>query len=117
MNSILEIKNLYKNYQDINEDVNVLENINIKLNKGDFLGIIGPSGSGKSTLLSIISGLENKTSGSIIKDDNIICSGYVTFSKMNGATEYKAYLKCGDNYVTKGYNSKYDEPVKKKIRV
>ncbi|MBR3363104.1 MAG: hypothetical protein IKG40_04175 [Bacilli bacterium] len=52
-----------------------------------------------------------------IKDDNIICSGYVTFSKMNGATEYKAYLKCGDNYVTKGYNSKYDEPVKKKIRV
>lgn len=91
MNSILEIKNLYKNYQDINEEVNVLENINIKLNKGDFLGIIGPSGSGKSTLLSIISGLENKTSGSIIKDDNI------TFSYMLQEDTLMPFLNILDN--------------------
>ena len=49
-----------------------------------------------------------------IKDERIICSGYVTFSKANGFTNYKTYLKCGDNYQTKGYNSKLDEPVKKK---
>ena len=69
MNNILEIKNLYKNYQTKKEEINVLNNINIKLKQGDFLGIVGPSGSGKSTLLSIISGLETMTSGEIIKDD------------------------------------------------
>lgn len=69
MNNILEIKNLYKNYQTKKEEINVLNNINIKLKQGDFLGIVGPSGSGKSTLLSIISGLETMTNGEIIKDD------------------------------------------------
>ena len=49
-----------------------------------------------------------------IEDDSIICSGYVTFSKENSVTTYTTYLKCGNNYETKGYKAKYDEPVKKK---
>lgn len=48
-----------------------------------------------------------------IDDDNVICSGYVMFERTSGVTNYNAYLKCADNYVTKGYQSKYDQPVKK----
>lgn len=91
MNSILEIKNLYKNYQNKKEEINVLENINIKLNQGEFLAIVGPSGSGKSTLLSIISGLENKTSGNIIKEDNI------TFAYMLQEDTLMPFLNILDN--------------------
>ena len=48
-----------------------------------------------------------------ITDDNVICSGYVTFNRADGVTSYKTYLKCGNNYETDGYQSKYDEPVRK----
>lgn len=71
MNNILEIKNLNKNYQTKEKEINVLNNINIKIKDNDFIGIVGPSGSGKSTLLSIIAGLENYSSGKIIKKDNL----------------------------------------------
>ena len=71
MNNILEIKNLYKNYQTKEREIKTLNNINIKVNSGDFIGIVGPSGSGKSTLLSIIAGLENYTSGKIIKKEDL----------------------------------------------
>ena len=74
MNNLLEIKNLYKNYQTINEEINVLKNINFKLKKGELLALVGPSGVGKSTLLSIISGLENKTSGKVLKDKDVVIS-------------------------------------------
>ncbi|MBR2833355.1 MAG: hypothetical protein IKE75_02870 [Bacilli bacterium] len=52
-----------------------------------------------------------------ITDDNVICSGYVTFEKVNGTTNYKTYLRCGENYETGGYQSKYDEPVKSERQV
>ena len=71
MNSILEIKNLYKNYQTKDKEIKTLNNINIKVNEGDFIGIVGPSGAGKSTLLSIIAGLEDYSSGKIIKEDHL----------------------------------------------
>lgn len=74
MNTILEIKDLYKNYQTIEKEIIVLHNINFKVNEGDFIAIVGPSGAGKSTLLSIIAGLEDYK-GKIIKND--ITIGYM----------------------------------------
>ena len=74
MNTILEIKDLYKNYQTIEKEIIVLHNINFKVNEGDFISIVGPSGAGKSTLLSIIAGLEDYK-GKIIK--NNITIGYM----------------------------------------
>ena len=74
MNTILEIKDLYKNYQTIEKEIIVLHNINFKVNEGDFVSIVGPSGAGKSTLLSIIAGLEDYK-GKIIKND--ITIGYM----------------------------------------
>lgn len=65
MEKILEIKNICKNYQAKNGEIEALKNISFDVKKGEFISIIGPSGCGKSTLLSIISGLESKTSGEI----------------------------------------------------
>ena len=47
-----------------------------------------------------------------INNNSINCSGYVEFKTTNSKTKYTTYLKCGDNYQTKGYIEKYDEPVK-----
>lgn len=74
MNNLLEIKNLYKNYQTVNEEIIVLKNINFKLKKGELLALVGPSGIGKSTLLSIISGLEKPSKGEIKKNKDLIIS-------------------------------------------
>ena len=65
MEQILELKNISKKYQAKQGKVLALQNINLKVKKGEFISIIGPSGCGKSTLLSIISGLEEKSTGEI----------------------------------------------------
>ncbi|MDH5401641.1 MAG: ABC transporter ATP-binding protein [Candidatus Heimdallarchaeota archaeon] len=62
----LELINVQKTYGDDEYSVTALDNINLKINQGEFITIIGKSGSGKSTLLSIICGLEKPTSGSIM---------------------------------------------------
>lgn len=60
--SILEIKHL-KKYYGKNKGV---ENVSLKLNKGEIYGFIGPNGAGKSTTIRTVMGLINKTSGSIL---------------------------------------------------
>lgn len=74
MNNIIKIKNLYKNYQTKKEEIPVLRNINLNINEGELISLVGPSGVGKSTLLSIISGLENISSGIVNKKDNLVIS-------------------------------------------
>ncbi|CEP79529.1 ABC transporter ATP-binding protein [Paraclostridium sordellii] len=65
--SILETINLSKTYGSKESKVNALDNINININieKGEFVAIIGPSGSGKSTLLHLLGGLERLSGGHI----------------------------------------------------
>ena len=60
----LEIKNLTKIYNG----KTVLNNISFEVNDGEFLSILGPSGCGKTTLLKILIGIENSSSGQIIKN-------------------------------------------------
>lgn len=64
-NKILVIKNLDKNFGS----TQVLKNIDITIDEGDFLVLVGPSGCGKSTLLNCIAGLEEITSGEIVIDN------------------------------------------------
>ncbi len=61
MNNILEIEGLTFRY----EDRNVLEDINLQVPKGAFLGLVGPNGSGKSTLLKCLLGVLKPKQGSI----------------------------------------------------
>jgi NitT/TauT family transport system ATP-binding protein len=63
----IEISNVHKQYADKNNhQVDILKDINLGVNKGEFVSILGPSGCGKSTLLSIVAGLTPATSGEIV---------------------------------------------------
>lgn len=66
--SSLHIKNLRKFYGQ----VEVLKDINLEAESGEFIALVGPSGCGKSTLLSIIAGLESVSSGDVLIDDVIV---------------------------------------------
>ncbi|NLD20583.1 MAG: ABC transporter ATP-binding protein [Clostridiales bacterium] len=58
MNKLLEIKNLTKNYHDSSNSRDIIKDLNLTVNKGDFLCILGPSGCGKTTLIRCIAGFE-----------------------------------------------------------
>ena len=60
---ILKLTDICKDYQQGREPVRVLKNINMTVEKGDYLAIMGPSGSGKTTLMNIIGCLDVPTSG------------------------------------------------------
>lgn len=67
--NIVEIKNLSKKYSNSkNVEVMALRHVNLNIEKGKFVAIVGPSGSGKSTLLHLIGGLDTATEGSIKVD-------------------------------------------------
>ena len=64
---LLELKNISKSYPKGNEGYqNVLDKINLSINDGESLSIVGPSGIGKSTLLNIVGGLDKPDSGDIM---------------------------------------------------
>ena len=75
MNTILEAKNLCKTFSNERAQQHVLKNLNISIEKGDFVVIMGNSGSGKSTLLYALSGMDHPTLGSICVNGQEI-SGY-----------------------------------------
>jgi putative ABC transport system ATP-binding protein len=66
MEAIIETVNLNKTFKLGDLDVEVLKDINVTIDKGEFVSIMGPSGSGKSTLLYLIGGLDKPSSGSIM---------------------------------------------------
>ena len=63
---VMELKNITKIFESPAGESVVIENINLKINRGEFISIVGPSGSGKSTLLNIIGVLDKPTSGEVI---------------------------------------------------
>lgn len=66
---MIELKNVCKSFILGQEEVKALDNINFKVNKGEFVSIIGPSGSGKSTLMNILGLLDIADTGDYILDD------------------------------------------------
>ena len=59
----LVIENLCKSYGEGDSRQDVLKNLNLSVNKGEFCVLLGPSGSGKSTLLNIIGGIDSADDG------------------------------------------------------
>jgi len=68
MTAVIELDEVNKSYKMDEVEVSVLHNINLKINKKDFVSIMGPSGSGKSTLLHMIGALDEPTSGKVFID-------------------------------------------------
>lgn len=70
MSTILDLQNITTTVNvGTNEEKNILKNINLKINDGDFITLLGTNGAGKSTLLNIINGSVFPTSGKIILKD------------------------------------------------
>ena len=85
MDKIVEIKKLSKIYKTGEKEFKALDNIDLSINKGEFVVILGPSGAGKSTLLNLIGGMDSPTKGTIKIDGEDI-------SKYNDSklSEYRA---------------------------
>ncbi|MGN8886434.1 ABC transporter ATP-binding protein [Blautia sp. HCP28S3_G10] len=65
---ILQLKNIYKDYQQGKMIVPVLKDINFSMEEGEYVAIMGPSGSGKTTLMNIIGCLDKPTKGEFLLD-------------------------------------------------
>lgn len=68
MSKIIEAKDLCKTYVINKKQNNVLKNVNLTIEEGEMVAIMGPSGSGKSTLLYTVSGMDKATCGKIVFD-------------------------------------------------
>lgn len=69
--NILKVNNLTKTYHTKKEEINALKDIDLSVDKGEFIALVGPSGCGKSTILSILSGIEKEYGGKVEIKGNI----------------------------------------------
>jgi len=86
-NEIVHIENLEKTYVSSSEKLTILKNLNLSVEEGSKVVIIGESGSGKSTLLNIIGGIDTATTG------NVLCGKWdVTSLDEDSQAEYRAHF-------------------------
>lgn len=74
MSTVIETRDLCKTYIVNKQSNNVLQNVNLRVEEGEFVSVMGPSGSGKSTLLYTVSGMDKVTAGSVLFDGEEISS-------------------------------------------
>lgn len=65
-NALINIKELKRDFQLGNETIHVLKGVDLQINKGEYVALMGPSGSGKSTLMNLLGCLDTPTSGTYI---------------------------------------------------
>ena len=85
MSTIIEFKNVVKEYKSGDHILKAMDNVNFTIDEGEFVVILGPSGAGKSTLLNLLGGLDSVTSGQIMVNNQNVES----FDD-NQLTEYRA---------------------------
>ena len=96
MNTILETKDLCKDYGADSQLVKAVDHVNLQIAQGEFVTIVGKSGSGKSTLLHLLGGLDNPTSGQILMEGKDITT--------YGREELAAYRRRKIGFVFQAYN-------------
>jgi putative ABC transport system ATP-binding protein len=74
MTELVLVRNVHKVYHRGGERIDVLQGVNLDIERGDFLALMGPSGSGKTTLLNLLGGLDRPTEGSITIGSDAISS-------------------------------------------
>ena len=84
---VLSVQNIEEKYQAKNGEITALKNISFRVQKGEFISIVGTSGCGKSTLLSIIAGLLKPTAGEV----------FVNGEKIEGVSAHIGYMLQKDN--------------------
>ena len=89
--NLIELKNLSFYYTDNAKTVEILSNINIKIKKNEFIGILGDSGTGKTTLLNIICYLLKPSSGSLLLDNIDVSDNYISYQKKIGYVSQNTY--------------------------
>jgi len=70
--TVIELKNVAKHYIMGHNIVKALDGVDVKINKGDFVAIVGPSGSGKSTMMNLVGALDLPTKGEVYLDEQNI---------------------------------------------
>ena len=76
---LLKLENIYKNFGN----VKVLKDVNININKGEVVALIGDNGAGKSTLIKVITGVHKPTSGKVFfKNNEVIIKSVYQSRKM-----------------------------------
>jgi putative ABC transport system ATP-binding protein len=83
--SLIQVRGLDKTYRRGNEDIDVLQGLNLDVDKGDFVAFMGPSGSGKTTLLNLLGGLDVPTRGSVT-----VAGDEITHMSRGKLTEWRA---------------------------
>ena len=83
--SLIQVRGLDKTYRRGNEDIDVLQGLNLDVDKGDFVAFMGPSGSGKTTLLNLMGGLDVPTRGTIS-----VAGDEITHMSRGKLTEWRA---------------------------
>ena len=84
-NSLIQVRGLDKSYRRGGEEIQVLQRLNLDVDKGDFVAFMGPSGSGKTTLLNLLGGLDVPTHGSIT-----VAGDEITHMSANKLTQWRA---------------------------
>lgn len=87
MKPFLSLKDIHKKYEQGSHSISILKGVNLSIEAGEKIAILGPSGSGKSTLISLIAGLHKPTKGLVMIDNQSI----------NDMGEYKLARFRGDN--------------------
>ena len=83
----LSVRNLFKSYENSGAVIDILKGVNIDLNAGETLAIVGASGIGKSTLLHILGALDRPDSGTyFFKDDDIFLLNQTSLAKFRNKT-------------------------------
>jgi putative ABC transport system ATP-binding protein len=83
--SLIQVRGLGKVYRRAGETIHVLQNLNLDVDKGDFVAFMGPSGSGKTTLLNLLGGLDVPSNGSIT-----VAGDEITHMSGSRLTEWRA---------------------------
>ena len=96
MSKLLEIKGLRKNYHDSPDSKDILKNLDLTVNKGDFLCILGPSGCGKTTLIRCIAGFEDYEGEILVDGEKVTKPGIdriMVFQDFNQLFPWKTVRK------------------------